>query len=90
MRTICGVCGTEKKHDIERGMYKRCAPCNSKKVLKYYYKNKDLVLEKNKNYYQNNKEYFLEYNRKRYNKITDLQNQIKQLIEMLQTTVSVF
>ena len=85
MSSICGVCSTEKKYDIDRGMYKRCAPCNSKKVLKYYYNNKDIVLAKHKNYYQNNKERFREYNRKPVIKISDLQNQINQLTEMLQT-----
>ena len=49
MRNICGVCGTEKKYDIDRDMYKRCAPCNRKKVLKYYYNNKDIVSERNRN-----------------------------------------
>ena len=89
MANICGVCNTEKKYDIERGMYKRCASCNSKKVLKYYYNNKDIVLERNRKYYQNNEEYLREYIRKRYNKISDLQKQIKQLKEMLKTTATV-
>ena len=62
MRNICSVCGTEKKYDFNRSMYKRCGPCNSRKVLRYYYNNKDLVSEKNKIFYQNNKEYFREYN----------------------------
>ena len=84
MSSICGVCSTGRKYDIDRGMYKRCAPCNSKKVLKYYYNNKDFVLAKHKNYYQNNKERFREYNRKRVIKMSDLQNQINQLTEMLQ------
>ena len=66
-------------------MYKRCGPCNSRNVLRYYYNNKDVVLEKNKIYYQNNKEFFREYNKKRNIKISDFENQIKQLTEMLQT-----
>ena len=85
MKNICGVCNTEKKFDHNRGMYKRCGQCNIRYVMKHYNNNKDVVSEKNKNYYQNNKEYFREYNKKRYTKITDLQNQIKQLTEMLQT-----
>ena len=89
MSSISGVCNTEKKYDIDRGMYKRCAQCNSKKVIKYYYNNKDIVLARNKNYYQNNKERFREYNRKRVIKISDLQNQNNQLTEMLQTTTTV-
>ena len=74
MRNICRICGNEKKYDFNRGMYKRCGPCNSRKVLRYYYNNKDVFLEKNKIYYQNNKEYFREYNKKRNSKITDLKN----------------
>ena len=85
MSNICRVCSNEKKYDFNRGMYKRCAACNSRKVLKYYYNNKDIVLEKNKIYYQNNKEYFREYYKNRTNKIQDLENQIKKLTEMLQT-----
>ena len=85
MKKICGVCGTEKKYDFNRNMYRRCGACNSRKVLRYYYNNKETVSEKNKIYYQNNKEYFREYYKKRNNKISDLENQIKQLTEMLQT-----
>ena len=66
-------------------MYKRCAPCNSRKVLRYYYNNRDALLEKHKNYYQNNKTYFREYYKNRCIKISDLENQVKQLTEMLQT-----
>ena len=55
MNNICGVCGTEKNYNSDRGMYKRCAPCNRKKVLKYYYNNKDICLERNKKYYQDKK-----------------------------------
>ena len=63
MSNICGVCHTEKIYDNERNMYKRCAPCNRKKVLKHYYNNKEAVLERNRNYYQKNKEYLREYNK---------------------------
>ena len=85
MRNICRVCGNEKKYDFIRGVYERCGPCISRKVLGYYYNNKDICLERNRKYYQNNKEYFREYYKKRNNKITDLQNQIKQITEMLQS-----
>ena len=52
--------------------------------MKIYNNNRDLFLEKNKTYYHNNKEYFREYYKKRNNKISDLQNQIKELTEMIQ------
>ena len=75
MSNICGVCATEKVFDNERNMYKRCAPCNRKKVLKHYYNNKEAILERNRNYYQYKKR----------NKIHELENQIKQLTEMIHT-----
>ena len=89
MKNICGVCGTEKKYDYNREIYKRCGPCNSRNVMRHYHNNKDMISEKNKNYYQNNKEYFREYNKKRYIKITDLENQVKQLTEMLKSSTLV-
>ena len=89
MMSICGVCGTEKKYDHNRNKYKRCRLCNSKSVMKIYNNNRELFLEKNKTYYQNNKEYFREYHKKRNIKISNLQKQIKELTEMLQSvTVS--
>ena len=89
MNNNCRVCGHEKKNDDTRQIYKRCSPCNNRKVLRYYYNIRDTLLERNKNYYRNNKEYFREYYRKRYNKISDLQNQVKQLTEMLESTTLV-
>ena len=89
MADICGVCGTERIFDYNRGVYKRCRPCNTKHVMKHYHKNREKALQLNKIYYQNNKEYFREYYKNRVIKISDLQNQIKELTEMLQTvTVS--
>ena len=74
MSNICGVCHTEKVFDNERNIYKRCAPCNRKKVLKHYYNNKEAILERNKNRNQNKKQ----------NKIRELENQVKQLTETIQ------
>ena len=89
MMSACGVCGTEKKYDHNRNRYKRCGPCNTKSVMKIYNNNRELYLEKNKTYYQNNTEYFREYHKKRKIKISNLQKQIKELTEMLQSvTVS--
>ena len=83
MKNICGIRGTEKKYDYSRNIYKRCGPCIRKNVMRHYHNNKDICLEGNKKYYQDNKEYLREYNGKRYTKILGLQNQIKQLTEML-------
>ena len=85
MRNICRVCGNEKNYDSIRGVYERCGPCNSRKVLRYYYNNKDICQERSRRYYQKNKEYFKEYYKKRVIKISDLQNQINHLTEMLQS-----
>ena len=70
-------------------MYRRCDVCNSKHALKYYYNNRDKVLEKKRNFYHNNKEYFAKYDKTRKSRITDLENQIKQLTEMVKSTISV-
>ena len=74
MSNICGVCHTEKVFDYERNTYKRCAPCNRKKVLKHYYNNKESILERNK----------INYQIKKQNKIRELENQVKQLTEIIQ------
>ena len=89
MNNICTICGSEKKYDTNHEKYKRCGVCNSRYVMKYYYNNKEKMLQNNKNCYLNHKEYFREHNRKRYTKVADLKNQIKELTEMLNTTVIV-
>ena len=89
MNNICGVCGSEKRYNEYHRMYRRCDLCNTKHALKYYYNNKDKKLEKKKNFYHNNKEYYSEQNRKRNSKVTELENQIKTLTELVKNTVSV-
>ena len=89
MNNICGVCGNEKRYDEYHRLYRRCDSCNSKHALKYYYNNKDKVLAEKRNFYHNNKEYFAKYNNKRQSRITDLENQVKQLTEMLKSTTLV-
>ena len=88
MKNICGVCGNEKRYDEYHRMYRRCDSCNTKHALKYYYNNKDKVLEKKRNFYHNNKEYYSKYNKNRISRITDLENQIKMLSEMIKTTAT--
>ena len=56
MNNICGVCGSEKRYNEYHRMYRRCDLCNTKHALKYYYNNKDKILEKKENFYHNNKE----------------------------------
>ena len=47
------------------------------------YNNKDRILEKKRNFYHNIKEFFDKYNKNRKSKISDLENQTKQLTEMI-------
>ena len=89
MNNICGVCGSEKRYDEYHKLYRRCGPRNSKHALKYYYNNKDKVLEKKRNFYHNNKEYYAKYNTNRHSRISDLENLVKQLTEMLNKTIIV-
>ena len=73
-------------------MSRRCDSCFTKHALKYYCKNKDEVLEKKKSYYHNHrehKEYHSEQSNKRKSKISDLENQIKTLTEIIKSTITV-
>ena len=90
MNNNCRKCNSEKRYDEFRELYKPCDSCNTRRVLRYYYDNRDEILEKKKkNYYYNNNEYLNEYTKRRKSKLSDLENQIKTLIEMIKTTVSV-
>ena len=89
MSNICRVCGNEKRYDEYHRLYKPCDLCNTKRAIKYYYNNKDKILEKKRNFYHNNKEYFDKYNKNRKSRISDLENQIRTLTDMLKNTVSV-
>ena len=89
MSNFCRVCGSEKRYDGYHRLYKPCDLCNNKRAIKYFYNNKDKILEKKRNFYHNNKEYFAKYDKNRKSRITDLENQIKQLTAMIKTTVSV-
>ena len=86
---ICGVCGSEKNYDDYHRMYRRCDLCKTKHALKYYYSNKKHELGEKKNHYHKNKEVFSEQNKKRKSKISDLENQIITLTELLKNTISI-
>ena len=89
MSNICRVCGNEKRYDEYHRLYKPCDSCNNKRAIKYYYNNKDRILEKKRNFYHNSKEYFAKYDKNRRSRISDLENQVKHLTEMIKSTVSV-
>ena len=88
MNNICGVCGNEKRYDECHRMYRRCDLCNNKHAPKYYYNNKDKKREKKKNYHHNKKQFFSEQNKKRKSKVTDLENQITTITEMIKSNIS--
>ena len=89
MIKICGVFGNEKRYDEYHRMYRRCDLCNTKHAIKNYYINKDKILQKKKKYHHENIEFFSEQNKKRKRKITDLENQINTLTEIIKSTISV-
>ena len=86
---MCRVCGNEKRYDEYRRLYKPCDSCNTKRALKFYYNNKDKILEKKKKHYHNNKDFFSEQYIQRKIEIAGLENQIKTTTEMIKTTISV-
>jgi len=65
MNNICRICESEKRYNEYRKLYKPCDLCNTRRVLRYYYNNRDRILEKKRHYYYNKKEYLHEYNKKR-------------------------
>ena len=42
----CVICNTEKSFDNFYNKYRECKQCNNKRVLKRYYNNKDMILQK--------------------------------------------
>ena len=89
MSNICRICGSENRYDEYHRLYEPCDLCNNKRAIKYYYNNKDKILEKKRNFHYNNREYFAKYAKNRKSRISDLENQIKTLTEMMKTTVTV-
>ena len=89
MENICGVCGYEKRFDHYHNLYRRSDLCNTKHALKLYYKNNGKLMEKKKSFYLNHKEYFSDKIKKRKSKLSHLEYQLKQITELIKTTVSV-
>ena len=82
MTNICGICGSEKRYNEYHRLYRPCDSCNSKRALKYYYDNRERILEAKRNFYHSNKQYFEKYNKIRKSRISDLENQILELKNM--------
>ena len=81
--SICKKCNTEKIYDEYHRMYKRCATCNNNQSLKYYYKNKDRILERLKDQRQNDKERINNTNKERNSKYKSEINALKEQIQIL-------
>ena len=52
----CVVCNTEKSVEIFYNKYRECKLCNLKRVLRRYYNNKDVILQKRRDKYAGFKE----------------------------------
>ena len=80
---FCKKCNVEKIYDEYHRLYKRCSVCNSKQSLKYYYNNKDRILERLKGQRQNNKEKTTNMNKERNSKYKSEINALKDQIQLL-------
>ena len=80
---ICKKCNVQKIYDECHRLYKRCGVCNNNQSLKYYYKNKDKILERLKEQRQNNKERTSNMNKERNSKYKSEINALKDQIQLL-------
>ena len=80
---ICNICNNAKIYDEYHRQYKRCNVCNRNHSLKYYYKNKDRILERLKEQRQNNKEITSNRNKDRNSKYKSEINALKDQIQIL-------
>ena len=80
---ICKKCNVEKLYDEHHRQYKRCSVCNNKQSLKYYYNNKDRILERLKEQRQNNKVKISNMNKERNSKYKSKINALKDQIQIL-------
>ena len=79
----CRRCGSEKNSQSYCCYYRRCKVCNSAMSLKYYYKNREKILERLKERRDVNKENTSNENKKRYSKYYAEINSLKDQIEVL-------
>ena len=89
MSSFRRVCGSEKRYNEYHRICEPCDSCNTKRAMKFYYDNEEKILEKKRYFYRNNKEYSAKFNKKRKCKISDLENQINTLTEMIKSTALV-
>ena len=80
---ICSICNAVKRYDEYHKQYKRCDVCNRNHSLKYYYKNKDRILERLREHRENNKESVINRNKDRNSKYKKEINTLKDQIQLL-------
>ena len=80
---ICKKCNVEKIYDEYHRQYKRCSVCNNNQSLKYYYNNKDRILDRLKEQRQNNKVKTSNMNKERNSKYKSEINALKDQIQIL-------
>ena len=83
---VCVVCKTEKNIENFYNKYKECKPCNIKRSVKRYYKNKGKISDQQKLYYEKNRDVLLakskvnQQNRKSHTQQTKvLKNKVEEL-----------
>ena len=91
---VCVVCNIEKTIDNFYNKYRECKPCNIKRSTRRSYENKDKISNQQKIYYEKNRDELLQkqkdYSKKRsadYKELqrsyVELQNKLKALEEKL-------
>ena len=80
---ICKRCGNEKNSQSYCSYYKRCKICDTGFSLRYYYKNREKILERLKEQRDVNKENTSNGNKKRYSKYDTEINSLKNQIQIL-------
>ena len=80
---LCNICNNVKIYDEYHRQYKRFDFCNRNLSLKYYYKNKDRILERLKEQRQINKEKTSNSNKDRNSKYKSEINALKDQIQIL-------
>ena len=91
---ICVVCNIEKSIDDYYNKYRECKPCNIKRSMQRYNKNKDKLSNQRKLYYEKNRDVLLakskiyQQNRVSYTQqIKELNNKIEELTQALETKI---
>ena len=80
---ICSICNAVERYDEYHKQYKTCDFCNRNHSLKYYYKNKDRILERLKQHRESNKGLVINRSKDRNSKYKKEINTLKDQIQLL-------